>query len=271
MDGIIHNYVQVHKPSICILTHCYEGNLHMQYMKSYLETVDLFKEFHIPVILEQVSYIDSSCKAKNNLIAKGMNKEHITHFMFIHPSTSWDPVDIIKLLLADKYIVGGICPLKKLDFDILSNDPQKLNNWKDTANKYQIKTPYSTIIQNNILKYDVSLLNNNIEIKNGISKVKYNSSNFLLCKRIALEKMQSAFPKSKYIDSTGTLSKEEQKHAYALFETGIINNVHYGEDVIFCERWNNMNGSIWANISINIHQKASHNYEGSFYNSIIQI
>ena len=271
MDGIIHNFVQVHKPSICILTHCYHGQIHMQYMKSYLETVELLKEFNIPVILEQISYIDSSCRAKNNLIAKAMNKEHITHFMFIHPNISWEPFDIIKLLIADKYIVGGICPVKKLNFDILCNDSTQINKWTDTINKYQLKTSSSTVIENNILRYDVSLINNNIEVKNGISKVKYISANFLLIKRFALEKMQIAFPKSKYIDSTGSLIQEEQKHAYALFETGIINSVHYGEDVIFCERWTNMNGSIWANISINLNQIAPHNYQGSFYNSIIQI
>ena len=271
MDGIIHNFVQTHKPSLCILSPGYNGYIHSQYMKSFIETLELFKEFHIPLSIEHISYTDSCAKAKNNLLAKGMNKHNITHFMFIDAFVEWQPLDIIKLLLNDKFIIAGICPNNKMKFDILSNSPGDIQKWKDTTNKCNINVAHDILIENNILSYDVTLKDNNLELINGSSKVRSISSGFMMCKRLTIEKMQSAFPRSKYIDNTGFLKSEEQQYAYALFDNGLINYTYCSEDIVFCERWNNLNGSIWACISVNINLVDSHNFQGSFYNSVIQI
>lgn len=271
MDGYIHNFVQTHKPSVCVLTLCNNGHIHAQYMKSFLETQELFKEFHIPLFIELISYTNSIIRAKNNLIAKGMNKHNITHFMFIDAFIEWEPLDIIKLLLNDKMIIAGICPNNKMKFDLLSKNPSDIQKWKDTTNKYNIKVSHDTLIQNNILNYDVTLKDNNLELIDGSFKVRSISSSFMLCKRLAIEKMQLAFPRSKYIDNSDFLKPDEQQYAYALFDNGLINCTYCSDDVVFCERWNNLNGSIWACISVNINLIASHNFQGSFYNSIIQI
>ena len=92
-----------------------------------------------------------------------------------------------------------------------------------------------------------------------------------MIKRNVIEKMQKGFPYTKYVDDVNFLNGDENINAYALFDCGVENNHYYSEDWLFCERWTNMNGSIWANISINLNQIAPHNYQGSFYNSIIQI
>ena len=97
---------------------------------------------------------------------------------------------------------------------------KKNNNnkpWKDTTNKCNINVAHDILIENNILSYDVTLKDNNLELINGSSKVRSISSGFMMCKRLTIEKMQSAFPRSKYIDNTGFLKSEEQQYAYALF------------------------------------------------------
>ena len=50
-----------------------------------------------------------------------------THFLFIDNDITWDPVDIFKLLLADKDLIGGIYPLKSYEWNKLlkdSNNPK---------------------------------------------------------------------------------------------------------------------------------------------------
>ena len=165
-------------------------------MKSFLKTQDLFKEFNIPICLEHISFTNSYARAKNNLIAKGMNQHNITHFMFIDAFVEWQPLDIIKLLLNDKFIIAGICPNNKMKFDVLSNSPGDIQKWKDTTDKYNINVSHDILIENNILSYDVTLKDNNLELINGSSKVRSISSGFMMCKRLTIEKMQSAFPLS---------------------------------------------------------------------------
>ena len=42
-----------------------------------------------------------------------MNRREMTHMMFIDNDISWNPNDVIKLILDDKNLIGGVYPLKK--------------------------------------------------------------------------------------------------------------------------------------------------------------
>ena len=50
-------------------------------------------------------------RARNNLIAKGMETDS-THPMFIDADIGFDFTDVIKLLIADKDVIGGLYPKK---------------------------------------------------------------------------------------------------------------------------------------------------------------
>lgn len=271
MDNIINNFILTHKPSICVLTPCFQGNCNQVFVKSCIETKNIFKEFDIPIIFEFCNYDKYINLARNTLIAKAMAMENITHFMFIDSNIEWKPIDIIKLIISDKCIIGGVCPISKLKLNTISENSDLIDKWNNKMNDSNINIPNETILQNNILDYDVILQNNSLKIENGISKVHYTSCSFMLIKRFVIEQLQNAFPKLKYFDNTNTLSFNQQKNVFALFDSGIIDDKYCSEDIVFCERWKNINGSIWICLSININNVNQHTFKGSFYNSILQI
>ena len=88
--------------------------------------------------------------------------------MFIDSDISWDPIDIIKLLLSDKQLVGGIYPLKYYDWKDLikdKNNPYNSNviqSWITRKNQSQFKDAISdeALVQHKLLRYNVNYINN---------------------------------------------------------------------------------------------------------------
>ena len=85
-----------------------------------MKTKDLFKNFNLNIEVIFCKNDSLVTRARNNLVAKAMNDPNMTHIIFIDNDITWDPFDILKLLIADKPIVGGIYPLKSYNFDKLN-------------------------------------------------------------------------------------------------------------------------------------------------------
>ena len=62
---------------------------------------------------------------------------------------------------------------------------------------------------------------------------------------------------------------EEKKHAYALFEQVVENGEFLTQDEVFCRRWKNVGGAIYANITLQLNRIGSHKFNGQFLRSII--
>jgi hypothetical protein len=90
-----------------------------------------------------------------------------------------------------------------------------------------------------------------------------------MLKRVVFEKMFYVYADTKYIDDTGFISKENSIYTYALFDCGVINNHYLSEDWLFCDRWTDIGGKIYADISIDLTHQGSESYEGSFMRKIL--
>jgi len=262
-------YVSEYNPHFVILTPCYGSVCFVNFVACLLQTIPLFNSFGIPIRVEFCRNDSLVSRARNNLIAKAMYDETATHFMFIDADITWNPVDLLRLLISNKPLVGGVYPIKNYNFNNLTGD-NTVNGWLEHKRKTDINNAVSDsdYIQNRLLRYNINYISNVLEVKNNLTQVKHLATGFMLIQRQVIEKMSKAFPSTKYTDDVGFLHGEENKYAYALFDCGVEEGHYFSEDWLFCSRWTKMGGQIWIDVTVNLTHTGIEDYKGSFLASI---
>ena len=270
----VNDYFSNNKVKLYILTPCFNGTCYTSYVQSLMNTIMLFNNLKIELCIKFCKNDSLVSRARNNLIAEAMFDEESTHFLFIDNDITWNPIDIIKLLISDKDLIGGVYPLKHYYWENLLN-PTNNSNFIDEIKKRkeesQLKDVFSDIdyIKHNMLKYNINHINNILSVSDNIAKVKHVATGFMLIKRNVIEKMIKSFPSTKYSDDIGYLIGEQNKYAYALFDCGVEDNHYMSEDWLFCHRWTKMGGEIHINITISLVHTGIEEYHGCYMSSIL--
>lgn len=272
-------YNKKNNPFLVIMTPCYGSVCYVNFVYCLMNTLNLFRELNMQVTVEFCKNDSLVSRARNNLIAKAMSNPKTTHMIFIDNDITWEPIDILKLMLSDKSLVGGVYPIKRYDWSKIvpnANTPSANTNMIqemiDRKNKSQLKGIISDVdmVQHNLLKYNINFLNNVLAIDNNLTKVRHLATGFMMIKRNTIEQMAVAYPATKYTDDVGFLQgKEENKYAYALFDCGVEDDHYYSEDWLFCHRWSKMGGNIYIDVSINLKHTGLEDFNGSFIASVI--
>jgi hypothetical protein len=267
----VRQYKQRHPNTrIYILTPCFGGICHTNYVVSLMNTLEFFKEIDMKLVVEFCKNDSLVSRARNNLIAKALTDRETTHCLFIDNDLAWNPYDILKLILADKELIGGVYPLKKYDWNRLTN-PAFISSVISRKNTSQIKDKLSDeqMIQHNLLHYNTNYLNGQLTIDQNIAKVKHLATGFMMIQRSVLEKLIRTHPATKYTDDVHFLQPHENEMAYALFDCGVREGHYFSEDWLFCDRWSNIGGDIYIDVTINLTHTGVEDYNGSFISSII--
>lgn len=257
------------KPSLAILTPCYGGLCYSGYTTSLINTIRIFDSCNFPVKPYFLNSDSLISRARNNLIGSAMLDTSITHFIFIDGDIIWNPFDIIKLILTDKLIIGGIYPKKKYEFNKIIQNPSIITNWIEKKNVIDSNISNEIILKNNLLNYNLNYLSSNLHIEKNLIEIKHLATGFMLIKREAIQTMIEKYPETKYTDDTGFISPNDSIYTYALFDCGVINKSYYSEDWLFCHRWIELGGNIYADISIDLTHIGTENYQGSFIKNLI--
>ena len=276
-NKIITEYIKQNNPTLYILTPCYGGTCFVNYMLCLMATIEFFNKIGFPLNIEFCKNDSLVSRARNNLVAKAMANPATTHILFIDADISWDPLDIIKLVLSRKPLVGGIYPLKRYEWNKLLKDPQNPFNTNvvqsilNRKNASQLSSLISdeSAVQSNLLKYNVNYLDTTLCIENNLAKVRHIATGFMMFERNVIERMSMSLPETKYVDDVGFLSGKENDFAYALFDCAIIEGHYFSEDWLFCHRWSKIGGSIWVEVSINLSHIGPEEYKGCYIASII--
>jgi hypothetical protein len=216
-DQKVRDYIQKNKPRLYILTPCYGSMCYVNYVSCLMNTMNVFKSLNIDVHVEFCKNDSLVSRARNNLIARAMFDLKMTHVLFIDSDISWEPVSILKLLISEKQLVGGVYPLKHYNWDRLIKDPLNpyrsdiIPSWIKSKNESQLKDIIDdeTIIQNKLLSYNINYLDNYLQIDDNLAKVKHTATGFMMIQRSVLENMMKAFPSTKYVDDVHFLREEE--------------------------------------------------------------
>ena len=260
--------------TLVLLIPTYGFMCNVDFVISLMNTLQLLKTFEIQVIIEFCKNDSLISRARNNLIAKAMAHENseskkITHFMFIDSDIIWNPWDILKLMVADKEIIGGIYPKKKYYFERMLEDnfPKKiLETKKDSFLKDMDDLSY---LKCKLVDCNLNYLSNTIEIKNNHCQVRHLATGFMMIKRSLIEELQTIYPQMKYEDDCGFLNTKEQVHAYAFFNTEVSEGHFMSEDWYFCDLCRKQNKQIFVDISINLCHVGQEYYSGSILASLV--
>jgi hypothetical protein len=271
VPAFISDFIKKTKPHIIFLTPCYNSSMYVTYTESLLQTMFMCKDLGINATVHFCRNDSLVSRARNNLIAKAMNIKTATHFMFIDADITWSPYDILKLLVADKPIVGGIYPIKHYEWEKLLQPGGGVEAILERRQKSQLKESLSPkeYLQTNMVRYNINYTSNMLEINNNMTKVKHLATGFMMIKRNVIEVMSKAFPQTKYVDDVNFLSGSENDFAFALFDCGVEEGHYLSEDWMFCHRWTKMGGSVFADITINLDHTGIEVFKGTYISSIM--
>ena len=276
-DDKVKEYLSVNRVKLAILTPCYGSLCFVNYVQCLMATNEMCRNYGIPLMIEFCRNDSLVSRARNNLVAKAMNDPDVTHILFIDADITWSPLDVLKLIISDKSLVGGVYPLKAYFWDKLIHDEKNPMNKNvvqsmiDRKNNSQFKDRISDkeMLQYNLLKYNINYIGTELEIQKNLAKVRHLATGFMMFKRKVIEQMSRAFPTTKYVDDCGFLMGSENDHAYALFDCGVEDGHYYSEDWLFCHRWSKMGGSIWIDVSISLMHTGNEDFKGCYLASIL--
>jgi len=258
--------------TLYILTPCYGGQCHVNYVVCLMTTKDLLERLGIKVKIEFCKNDSLVSRARNNLVAKAMADPETTHILFIDSDISWGAAEVLKLLVADKSLVGGVYPLKNYFWDKLAKtDENIVKTWLDKKKSGQFNNRISDAdyIQNNLLKYNINYIDTELKIENNLANVRHLATGFMMFTRKMIETMFQAFPSTKYTDDVGFLVGKQNEYAYALFDCGVEDGHYLSEDWLFCHRWSKLGGKIWIDVSISLTHTGVEDYKGCYIASVL--
>lgn len=267
----IKDYIAKHNPGLVILTPCYNSTVFVSYMESLIQTFAMCKEFGLRMKVHFCKNDSLVSRARNNLVAKAMTDKNMTHMLFIDADITWDPIDIVKLILADKGVVGGIYPIKNYNWGNLSEDPNFVRKIMAKKQNSQLNNMMSDLhfLKTNMVKYNVNYESSVLNVTNNLAKVRHLATGFMMIKRAVIESMMRGFPDTKYTDDVGFLTGDENNFAYALFDCGVEEGHYFSEDWLFCHRWTKMGGGVYIDVTINLDHTGIETFKGSYISSIM--
>lgn len=205
---------------------CYGGMMSEPTVTSLLRFILLAQQVGLQWSLDTMVNESLVTRARNNLMSKMMTNTAATHFMFIDADIRFEPDAILKMMVCDKDVIGGLYPKKALPVN------------------YVINLKPQTKVQGDIFTVDTM------------------GTGFLMFKRHVYEKLIAAHPECKYVDDVG-LGKQYEPMMYSIFDCKIDERGHYlSEDWLFCRRWQDLGGEIWAHGKVLLNHIGHYEFAG---------
>lgn len=206
---------------------CYAGQLTEATFTSFVKFSLYARRFNLQWTLDTMVNESLITRGRNNLAAKMLHNTNATHLMFIDSDIRFEPDSIIKLIDADKDLVGGLYPVKGYPIRYV------VNGMAEPINEGQLE------------------------------EVRHIGTGFMMIKRTVLEQMIEKYPEKKFKDSIN-VGKQYEPFMYALFETTLDSDGHYmSEDWYFCDKWRDMGGKVWAHKGIVLNHNGFHEFRGN--------
>lgn len=272
VEQTIRKIAEERKLKLVILTPCYGGVCHVNYMCSLINTISLLNQLGIKIKIEFCKNDSLVSRARNNLVAKAMSDKEMTHMMFIDSDITWNPADIVKLIMCDKQLVGGLYPIKSFYWERLigENGENVVQKMLEHKNNTILKNVNDIeYIQQRLLRYNVNFHGGDVQIDKNLMEIRHLATGFMMIERQVIEQLMKALPETKYIDDVQYLEEHENEFAYALFDCGVEEGHYFSEDWLFCSRWTKLGGKIYADVSINLTHTGQQDYRGSFASTIV--
>lgn len=222
------------KPVIFIGLPCFGGSVNYMTMISVINLLTKLSQNGITAMLELASGESLIPKARN-IVCEGFLKSQATHLLFIDADVGFQADDILRMIQADKQVIGGHYAKKKINWDIVKN--VVLNNPDIPAhaiNAVCAETTFRPI--GDSLTFNI---NEPVEVESV-------ATGMMLIKREVFEIMKEKMPEIEIVSGgsetmdpvTMTRRSDPHRKSYAFFDTSIDpeSKAYTSEDFTFCIR-----------------------------------
>jgi len=243
------------QPFVYLATPCYGGMLDQVYMRSVLALQNACRERGVGLHVELMGGDALIPRARSRMATRFLAHPQATHILFCDADIGFAPENVFRLLAAGKPVIAGVCPLKFIDWE-----KARAAAKADVADLRSASLGF-------VVRF-IPTPDNSVEINDGIAKVAYAGTGFLMIAREALQQIVDAHPelRAKMGDMVGGQAEE----ASMVFETMIEPETgqYLSEDYAFCRRWHDLGGEIWADAEPPLTHVGSAAYSGSLINAL---
>lgn len=223
---------------------CYNHTCYAEYMVSMIKLISVAKDNNLDLSFYPIFFDPSVGRARNSAVSFFLQDPDNTHLLFIDADLSFEPLDIFKLIEADKDVIGGAYPKKYICWDRIKEDSTQ--------------------------EYVDFTSGGNIEVTDdGFLNVEYIPPGFLLVKREVIQKIIDNNPELKYknyVDGYG------DGNFYDLFRVGVNSEGFYESgNWQFCLLWRKLGGQLLIHPEVNVKHLGWHEYSGNFIKHLINI
>jgi hypothetical protein len=221
---------------------CYNHTANTEWMMSTMKLLNFAKDKGLPVTFYPIFFESLVSRARNAAVAHFLQDEDATHMLFIDSDIIYEPEDVLRLIQADKEVIGGMYPKKYIKWDHIKKYPEA----------ERVDFPVGT-----------SKINSE-----GFIETKYAPTGFLMIAKTAINKLIKSNPQLKYrndIDGYGTGDT-----FYDLFHVGIKDGIYESEDWGFSSLWREARGIVYIHPEVNLKHVGWHEYEGNLQKYIIE-
>lgn len=228
--------------SLFVATPCYGGQCLTHYLHGVMGLQEVCAKLGMGFRLQTLSNESLVQRARNTLVAEFL-RSACTHLLFIDADIGFDPLDVMRLVCAQKPIVAGVYPKKNV-------------NWPAVNAAAAIG---QTDLARFAADYNLNLERgdgNTVTVSGELLRVKDAATGFMLIARDVFDQMRAALPEIAYIsNSQGTAG---QTH-HAFFDCFVDESGTYlSEDWAFCRRWQKMGGEIWIDPRVKLTHVGTH-------------
>jgi hypothetical protein len=253
--------------SIFIAVPCYGDAVCTPFMQSVSKLCIELEKRQILFNFVTVSTESLITRARNGLMSNFLAQKQYTHLLFIDSDIEFDPISVIKLLVADKDVVGGIYPLKRINQEKLKHYASEFRKVNGNFTREFTDKEIGHISKQS-LGYAFTHRTKVMDMTDFCIEVTDIATGFMMIKRGVLEKMAKAYPELEYQPFKNDQYGEDVKY-YALFDTMIHpdTRIYLSEDYAFCKRWTDLdpeNNKIFIRTDIDLSHIGIHYFRGSF-------
>jgi hypothetical protein len=237
----------VDRPYLMIATPCFGGQVTAAFLTSMLKLQQACQQRGIGFEFQELSGAPLVTYARNELVARFLERTHATHLMFIDADVGFEPEQVFRLLAFDADVTAGVYPRKFIDWSKVTRAVQSGRPPESASLHYVVAWP-DTGPQ---------------EVRNGFVRVRYVGAGFLLMRRQVITRLCEANPDLRY-RRTHIEGVDPNAFAYGLFET-MINSaagIYLSEDAGFCKRWAEIGGEIWVDTQSKLTHTGAVAFEG---------
>jgi hypothetical protein len=198
-------------------------------------------------------------RGRNNIVRKFLAEERFTHLFWIDSDIAFSPDSVFRLLRADRDIVAGVYPMKKMNWPA-EGLPAGMTQreFEDRYTEY----PFNPIGHG-------SARVSQFADGEGFVDVDEAPNGFMCVKRDVFRRLMDAYPNLRYTPDGPPGHPEAHLH-WRFYDCAVDPETgrYLSEDYAFCKLWRGIGGKIWVDLECKLNHLGQHMFRGDLAASL---